>query len=722
MAFRAFRDLVYFARRRLIDGPSVAARHVIAVGFFVLLAPSAQAEVSPAAGIASGQETVVTANGSLREISGGGRPASSANVFYRFSEFDTRNGVSGVKFLNDAGRTNVIAGVSSPAFISVPVELQNRGNLYLLSPLGIQVLSGATFVGVDTLMLTTSRRLALAGGVFDALATTDFSSLAGAPPVEVAGLLSSGLGEGSVGDNFTDSDTGGGGIQIANGVSLSVDKSLLIASNARPIEINSASLSAAGAVAGDALSVVGQNIEIADSVLKSNALIEIREPIRVDAPAVGTLASPTVQSIGCTAPDACAYLSGRADTWSYLKMTDVVLEDAGSPASAWKVILKVTGWGCRDNGSACPDNAQALVSPNPGFPQIGVMSPGPSNPGRRAYRGLDVSNVVIKPGSGVADLDVTIALDWGAIANLEVLSPSTVTSRAVRFQAANGSGIAPGANLVVAYAESLGLVSADVDDLDEDGNRTEILDVNDLDADGITAETLTAAELRSADARVETYALGWSLGKISDLTDSANAKVSYSGVWYDGGDATFNNITISYLGGSSGGGGSPPPPVVVTPTAPSPAPAPVPAPAAPAPAPVPATVPVPVPPQASNPAPSPAVTAATAASFDQVLFNFDQTVFSDADATAGIGAAATPSGPGKSAVPPGVNLNVSLDAPAMAPGAAEATTPATDQAPVGSDPNASGSDADQEKEKDAQQSDQPAPGNQSTQSTPPQAP
>jgi hypothetical protein len=661
-----------------------------------MLAPSVSADVLPALGVAAGQETVVTSVGGRREITGGGKPANSSNVFFRFSDFDTRNGgINAVKFLNDAGRTNVIAGVSSPTFISVPVELQNRGSLYLLSPLGVQILSGASFVGVDTLMLSTSRRLALGAGVFDALATTDFSSLSASPPADIAGLLSNGLGEGVVGGNFTESDdTAARGIEIASGVSLSVDKSLLIVSNTKPIEIDSSTLSAAGVAAGDALSLVGQSIQVTDSVLKSNALIEIREPARVDSPVAGTLASPTVQSIGCNTQSTCAYLTGRADTQSYLRLTDVVLTDAGSPASAWKSILKVTGWGCRDNGAPCPDNAQVLANTGTNFAQIGATSAGASNPGRRAYRGLNASNVVIEPKSGVVDFDVTISLDWGAIDVLDVISPPTVTTRALRFQTANGSGIAPGDNLVINYAASLGLETSN----------------------------LTAAELRSLDARVETYALGWSVGKISDTSNSANANVSYSGVWYDGGDATFNNITISFLGSSGvGGGTSTPLPVVVSPAAPVPA-APVPAapvPAAPVPAaPVPASAPAPAPapPQARNPAPSSAVTAATAASFDQVLFNFDQTVFSDADASAGVGATTTRPSSGALAVTPGVSLNVSLDEPTVGPGFGDEITPATDQSPASSNPdgnpNASGSDSDPEKEVEDSKSDQPNPSDQ----------
>ena len=524
----------------------------------------------------------MTPNGTLREISGGGRPNNSSNVFFRFNQFDTRrDGISGVKFLNN-GRANVFVGVAAPTVVSVPVQLQNRGNLYWLSPFGIQVLPGASFAGVDTLLLTTSRRLALVGGgVFDALDTTDFSDLVNPPSADLPGLLLSGLGEGTVGGNFSDSDGGESiGIQIADGVTLNIDRSLLLVSNSKPIEISSATLSAAGSAIGDGLAIVGQNIAISNSMLKSNSLIELREPLPAGdhltstSPAEGMLASPKVSSNCATAGGvvSCASLDpqqNRPDTLSSLKITDTTLTDAGSPASTWQAVLKITGWGCRDAGVECPAGDQG------GFTQIGATSTGASNPGRRAYRGLDAKNVVIKPGSGVATLDVTVALDWGAIDNLEVISPSTVTARAVRFRTADGADIAPGDALVVAFAESLGL---DVEDK-------------------------TAAELRSEDARVETYALGWSLGKVSDITDSANANVSYSGVWYDGGDATFNNITISYLNNQG-------------------------------------PMPVPVP------------------DFDRVLFNFDQTVFSDADATSGVtGSPANQN----SELPPGVTLDISLD-------------------------------------------------------------
>jgi hypothetical protein len=230
---------------------------------------------------------------------------------------------------------------------------------------------------------------------------------------------------------------------------------------------------------------------------------------------------------------------------------------------------------------------------------------------------------------------VTIALDWGAIANLKVISPATLTARAVRFQTAGGQDIKPGDPLVVAFAAELGLDTAGK----------------------------SAAELILEDSRVKTYSLGWSLGKVSDVSDSANDNVSYSGVWYDGGDATFNNITISYIGTPTP---APSPTPIATP-APAPQPTPVAAPMATpvtTPAPTAAPAPTPAPTTSSNPTPSQAVSATTAAAFDQVLFNFDQTVFSDADST-GLTNAAPASNPTPGTNPPGVDLNVSLDAPAL---------------------------------------------------------
>ena len=588
-------------------GCAFNGRCAVAAGLLASLVQPVLGQVVAEAGIAAGQETVVTANGTLREVSGGGMPVTGSNIFYRLQQFNTTvGGISGVKFLNPAGRTEVVVGVSNPTVISVPVELQTRGNFYLLSPLGLQILPGAGFVGVNTLMLTTSRKLSMVGGEFDAMATTDFSALSGAPGATPAALLADGLKEANAAGAgyFTASDGAQKGIEIAAGVTLSVDRSILLASNFRLISIQGAVLAAAGAAAGDGLFVVGQAIAIDQSTLKSNAQVVLREPLpagdhatlpQPTPPAGGMLASPKISSncstVGGVVSCASAPLNqNRPDTLSSLKLTNTTIGDVGAPASTWNAVLKVTGWGCRDQGAQCPAGDQG------GFAQIGAASTGSPNPGRRAFRGFDLTNVSIAPGSGVANLDVTVSLDWGAISAMKVVSPSTVTARAVRFQTANGGDIKPTDQLVVNFAASLGLNTVG----------------------------LTAAQLRQADPRVETYALGWSLGKVSDVSNAANANVSYSGVWYDGGDATFNNISIAYIS---------------TPAAPAPAPAPAPA--------------------ASSPSPA----AVKPAAFEQVLFNFDQTVFSDADST--VVSAPVARGAQAGMAQQGATVAVQLDAPTI---------------------------------------------------------
>ena len=81
-------------------------------------------------------------------VSGGDK--SGANIFHRFNSFDTRGSINSVLFKNENYK-NVIVGVSSSkgSFINKPISLSEMGNLFWVSPGGINIGNGADFINIQ---------------------------------------------------------------------------------------------------------------------------------------------------------------------------------------------------------------------------------------------------------------------------------------------------------------------------------------------------------------------------------------------------------------------------------------------------------------------------------------------------------------------------------------------------------------------------------------------
>ena len=81
------------------------------------------------------------------KISGG--TSAGKNLFYRFSKFDTRGRIKGVEF-DSVGKKNLIVGVTSPkgSFIDKSIGVSSSASLFWLSPGGIHLNQGATFINV----------------------------------------------------------------------------------------------------------------------------------------------------------------------------------------------------------------------------------------------------------------------------------------------------------------------------------------------------------------------------------------------------------------------------------------------------------------------------------------------------------------------------------------------------------------------------------------------
>ena len=146
------------------------------------------------------------------------------NGFYRFRQFDTRQGVDGVT-IDNRGRTNVVVGVTHPqgTFLNKPLALSEAANLFWVSPGGIWLGRGASFSPVNTLLLSTATSLNLGqGSGFDVLRTTaaEAAGLSGVPDPSQPATVSKAT--------LNDLGLAAPGPVVLAGGRLQVDRSLLI--------------------------------------------------------------------------------------------------------------------------------------------------------------------------------------------------------------------------------------------------------------------------------------------------------------------------------------------------------------------------------------------------------------------------------------------------------------------------------------------------------------
>ncbi|MGB1776495.1 MAG: hypothetical protein ACPHGV_09185, partial [Synechococcus sp.] len=230
----------------------------VALGFGLLAGVSlpANAEIKPA--VKKGLLTKVNGklNGSCRsgvcKITGG--TSSGKNLFHRFKAFDTRGKIKGIEF-DSIGKKNLIVGVTSPkgSFIDKSIGLNSSANVFWLSPGGIHLGQGASFVNVPNLTLSTANTLRFGNGHFDVFRSqaSDLSGLSGAPLLGSLGL-----------DVDPESDAAGGvtraGIHL-DGIDVSIDQSLYIdaVNDALTVRSSTVSLDSTAAVGGS-LTLTGQ--------------------------------------------------------------------------------------------------------------------------------------------------------------------------------------------------------------------------------------------------------------------------------------------------------------------------------------------------------------------------------------------------------------------------------------------------------------------------------
>ena len=185
------------------------------------------------------------------------------NGFYRFRQFDTRQGVDGVS-IDNRGRANVVVGVTHPqgTFLNKPLALSEPANLFWLSPGGIWLGRGASFSPVNTLLLSTATSLNLGQGKgFDVLRTTaeEAAGLSGGPdPSQPANLSQATLNGLGLAAN--------GPVVLAGG-RIQVERSLLIQAPATAVQ----AVAGAGSTlqAGQEVSLLGQRLDLDDLQLSA---------------------------------------------------------------------------------------------------------------------------------------------------------------------------------------------------------------------------------------------------------------------------------------------------------------------------------------------------------------------------------------------------------------------------------------------------------------------
>ena len=249
--------------------------------------PMARADVTPVPnGDVRSLGTVVAPDGSGLSVTGG--TLAGSNRFHRFDKFDTSsNGggppITGVTFQN-GGASNIIVGVLSPTFITVPIGLSSPANLFWLSPAGLTIGAGASFNNVTNLTLSTATGLLLGPigeeKTFDAVQTiaSEAATLSGVPVPGTFGLVTSQ-------DSLAQLDRSvNGDIELSNGL-LTIDQSLLLDAKGGNVLLSSGRITAPG-LPDQTTPRPGGDVELAGARVElRTAAATASQPSRIDVSA-----------------------------------------------------------------------------------------------------------------------------------------------------------------------------------------------------------------------------------------------------------------------------------------------------------------------------------------------------------------------------------------------------------------------------------------------------
>ena len=188
----------------------------------------------------------------------GGTDAGS-NKFHRFTLFDANrtaeSSITGVTIETDA-QSNVILGVASSSNgfnLSVPLSLDSSGNLFIVSPDGISLSTGASFSNVTDLTLTNLSTLPVGAGQFSVNSSlSEVQLLTGTPFLN---------------RSSTSLSSSASPITIS-GVTLSVDGALYVHANSN-LSVSNSTISAPTSLD------VGADLTVSNSTINNNSTVSL---------------------------------------------------------------------------------------------------------------------------------------------------------------------------------------------------------------------------------------------------------------------------------------------------------------------------------------------------------------------------------------------------------------------------------------------------------------
>ena len=186
-------------------------------------------------------------------VSGGDK--NGANIFHRFNSFDTRGSINSVLFKNENYK-NVIVGVSSSkgSFINKPISLSEKGNLFWVSPGGINISNGADFINTSQLHLSTANSLHFSNGVFDVFSNRKYhlNKMGSNPLIKKEGF------------KYTQSNPNKISNISLSGINVSIDENLYIDALDGNVEIKDSTIKTTKNNGGE-ITVSGKEIKIEGS-------------------------------------------------------------------------------------------------------------------------------------------------------------------------------------------------------------------------------------------------------------------------------------------------------------------------------------------------------------------------------------------------------------------------------------------------------------------------
>ena len=258
------------------------------LGFYPLLLTNTAAAQVTAGGL--GTRVNGSAFGSCTAgscaISGGSR--SGSNLLHRLSSFDTRERISDVR-LNTQGLSNIIIGVTngSGTYLNKPLSLSSPANLFLLSPGGVWIGSGAKITNAQNLLLTTALGMQLGRNYFDVLGTKtgDVHLLNQGPNLNFSELST------PDGNPYSLGLMGSGSIVLEGGL-ISVDRNLLL--NATGGNLRTVSGHGIKLYAGSSIWLAGHQVDLNDVAITAGqpgqwGLIDVRSSANQDAAQKGSI-------------------------------------------------------------------------------------------------------------------------------------------------------------------------------------------------------------------------------------------------------------------------------------------------------------------------------------------------------------------------------------------------------------------------------------------------